>query len=115
MFNSHLWRDVVRGAAEGARGHAFVHVLLAHAEIRDLDVALGVQHYVVQLQIPTVETCLFCFLNVLRRERGKTFPSLLCSTRVLHQEIISSLKSPSFVLFALQSECLFMFEILIHQ
>lgn len=61
MFNSHLWCDVVRGAAEGACGHAFVHVLLAHAEIRDLDVALGVQHYVVQLQIPTVETC-FCFV-----------------------------------------------------
>lgn len=56
MFNSHLWRDVVRGAAEGACGHAFIHVLLAHAEIRDLDVALRVQHYVVQLQIPTVET-----------------------------------------------------------
>lgn len=67
MFSSHLWRDVVRGAAEGARGHAFVHVLLAHAEIRDLDVALGVQHYVVQLQIPTVETCLFCFFKLVCR------------------------------------------------
>lgn len=49
---SHLWRDVVGGPTEGARGHAFVHVLLTHAEVSDLDVALRVQHHVVQLQVP---------------------------------------------------------------
>ena len=53
---SHLRCDVVRGAAEGACGHAIIHVLLTHAEVSDFDVALGVQHDVVELQIPAAET-----------------------------------------------------------
>ncbi len=44
---SHLWCNVVWGAAEGACGHAFVHVLFTHAKVSDLDVALGVQHHIV--------------------------------------------------------------------
>lgn len=51
----YLWCDVVWGAAEGACAHAFIHVLLTHAEVSDLDVALGVQHHVVELQIPAAE------------------------------------------------------------
>lgn len=54
-FYSHLRCDVVRGAAEGARAHAFIHVLLTHAKVGNLDVALGVQHHVVELQIPAAE------------------------------------------------------------
>ena len=45
------WRDVVRGAAEGL-GELGVDVLLAHAEVGELDVALPGQHHVVQLQVP---------------------------------------------------------------
>ena len=44
-------RDVVRGAAEGLR-ELGVDVLLAHAEVGELDVALPGQHHVVQLQVP---------------------------------------------------------------
>lgn len=47
----HLGGDVVRGAAEGLGGDAVPHVLLAHAEVGDLHVALGVQHHVVELQV----------------------------------------------------------------
>ena len=43
-------RDVVRGAAEGLR-ELGVDVLLAHAEVGELDVALPGQHHVVQLQV----------------------------------------------------------------
>lgn len=55
LWHSHLWCNVVRGSAEGARVHAFVHVLLAHAEVGDLDVSLRVQHHVVQLQVSANE------------------------------------------------------------
>lgn len=51
----HLWCDVVRSAAKGACGHALIHVLLTHAKVRYLDVALRVQHHVVELQIPAAE------------------------------------------------------------
>lgn len=53
--HSHLRCDVVWGATEGACGPAFVHVLLAHAKVSDLDVALGVQHHVVELQVPAAQ------------------------------------------------------------
>ena len=46
-----LGRDVVGRAAEGARGLVAEDALLAHAEVGDLDVALRVQHHVVQLEI----------------------------------------------------------------
>lgn len=50
-FLSHLRGNVIRRPAEGACGHSLIHVLLTHAEVSNLDVALGVQHHVVQLQI----------------------------------------------------------------
>lgn len=43
--------DVVRGAAEGLGGHPVPHVLLAHAKVGDLHVALRVQHHVVEFQV----------------------------------------------------------------
>lgn len=55
---SHLGRNVVWGAAEGACGHSFVHVFLAHAKVCYLDVALVVQHHIVELQIPAAEALL---------------------------------------------------------
>lgn len=59
--HSYLWCDVVRGAAEGACGYAFIHVLLTHAKVGDLDVALRVQHHVVKLQIPVTSICTHTF------------------------------------------------------
>lgn len=53
---SHLRCDVVWGAAEGACAHAFIHVLLTHAKVSNFDVALRVQHHVVELQIPVADT-----------------------------------------------------------
>lgn len=49
---AHLRGDVIRGSTEGPRHDPFVDVLLAHAEVCDLYVALRVEHDVVQLQIP---------------------------------------------------------------
>lgn len=49
---AHLWGDVVRSAAEGAGLFVPQHVLLAHAEVSNLDVAIPVQHHVVQLEVP---------------------------------------------------------------
>lgn len=49
---SHLRGDVVRGPAEGACGHVFIHVLLAHPEVGNLDVAFRIEHDIVQLQVP---------------------------------------------------------------
>lgn len=63
--HSHLRCDVVRSAAEGARGHAFIHVLLTHAEVSNFDVALWVQHHVIELQIPAAETSLWAFMTTL--------------------------------------------------
>lgn len=40
--HSYLWCDVVWGATEGASGHAFIHVLLTHTKVSNLDVALRV-------------------------------------------------------------------------
>lgn len=51
-FPTHLGGDVVRRAAESARGVAPEHPLPAHPEVCDLDVALAVQQHVIQLQIP---------------------------------------------------------------
>lgn len=48
----YLRSDVVRGSTEGLGGDAIQHVFFAHAEIGDLDVALAVQHHVIQLQVP---------------------------------------------------------------
>ena len=49
---AHLGRYVVGGTAEGACGDVLGHVLLTHAKVGNLDVSLGVQHHVVQLQVP---------------------------------------------------------------
>lgn len=43
--------DVVGRPAEGRRPGVTLHVLLAHAEVCNLDVALRVKQHVVQLQI----------------------------------------------------------------
>lgn len=48
---SHLRGDVVWRSTEGACRHALKHVFLTHAKVCDLDVAFGVQHYIIQLQI----------------------------------------------------------------
>ena len=50
--HTHLGGDVVRGPAEGGGPSVLHHVLLAHPKVSDLDVSLGVQQYVVQLQVP---------------------------------------------------------------
>ncbi len=47
----HLRGDVIRRSTEGACRHALIHVFLTHAEVCNLDVALGVQHHIIQLQI----------------------------------------------------------------
>ena len=47
-----LGGDVVGGAAERGGGVARPDALLAHAVVRQLDVALVVQEHVVQLQVP---------------------------------------------------------------
>ena len=49
--NSHLWRDVVRRPAEGLRRGVTRNLLLAHAKVRDLDVAVLVEEDVVQLEV----------------------------------------------------------------
>ena len=70
VSSPHLWGDVVRGTTEGARGQAFIHVLLTHAKVCYLDVAFGVQHHVVQLKIPMVQQkCKFVF-KCLRERKG---------------------------------------------
>ena len=48
----HLGGDVVGGPAEGGGPGVLGHVLLAHPKVGDLDVSLGVQQHVVQLQVP---------------------------------------------------------------
>lgn len=50
-MSTHLRGDVVRCSTKGLCGHAVKHVLLAHAKVCDLYVALSVQHDVVQLQV----------------------------------------------------------------
>jgi len=47
----YLGSDVVRRSAERPRRSVADDALLAHAEVGDLDVSLGVQHHVVQLEI----------------------------------------------------------------
>lgn len=49
---AYLGSDVIRGSTEGLGGDAVQHVFFTHAKIRDLNVALAVQHHVIQLQIP---------------------------------------------------------------
>lgn len=49
---AYLGSDVVRGSTEGLGGDAVQHVFFTHAEIRDFNVALAVQHHVIQLQVP---------------------------------------------------------------
>ena len=49
---SHLRGDVVWSAAECLGGHAIPDVLLTHAEVSDFDVSFGIQHDVVQFQVP---------------------------------------------------------------
>lgn len=48
----YLWGYVVWGPAEGAGGGPWKDVLLTHAKVSDFNVALGIQHDVVQLQVP---------------------------------------------------------------
>lgn len=48
----YLGSYVVRRSAEGLGGDAIQHIFFTHAEIRNLDVALTVQHDIIQLQIP---------------------------------------------------------------
>ena len=45
-------REKLGGAAECARPVAVAHAPLAEAEVGDLDVALGVEQEIVELQIP---------------------------------------------------------------
>ena len=47
----HLWSNVVWSAAECFGGVIGFHVGLAHAEVGDLDVAVLVEHDVVQLEV----------------------------------------------------------------
>lgn len=49
---AYLRSDVVRGSTEGLGGDAVQHIFFTHAEVRDLNVALAVQHHVIQLQVP---------------------------------------------------------------
>ena len=48
---SHLWCNIVRSATEGAGLVAATNTLLTEAKVCDLDVAVGIQHHVVQLQV----------------------------------------------------------------
>lgn len=48
LLKSDLWGDVVWGPAEGSSGHAFKYALFAHAEVRQLTVAIFVQENIVQ-------------------------------------------------------------------
>lgn len=48
----HLRGDVVRGAAEGAGPVLSKYILFAHPKVGYLDVAIPVQHHVVQLEVP---------------------------------------------------------------
>ncbi len=47
--SAYLRGDVVRGAAEGARGVALEHALPAHPEVSYLYVALAVKQHIIQL------------------------------------------------------------------
>lgn len=47
----HLGGDVVGRPTEGRRPGVALHVLLAHAEVGNLDMALRVKQHVVQLQV----------------------------------------------------------------
>lgn len=51
----HLGGDVVGRPAEGRRPGVALHVLLAHAEVCNLDVAVRVQQHVVQFQVSAGE------------------------------------------------------------
>ena len=51
-----LWRDVVRSPAEGLGHGSIADVLLAHSKIRNLDMAVLVQHDVVQLEVSVDHT-----------------------------------------------------------
>lgn len=52
MLSPYLGSYVIRRSAEGLGGDAIQHIFFTHAKIRNLDVALAVQHHVIQLQIP---------------------------------------------------------------
>ena len=85
VCSPHLWGDVVRGTTEGARGQAFIHVFLTHAKVCYLDVAFGVQHHVVQLQIPMVQQkdllCMLVFMCLRERngsERRRVWRCSVC-------------------------------------
>lgn len=47
----YLRGDVVRCSTEGLGGDAVKHIFFTHAKVCDLNVALTVQHDVVQLQV----------------------------------------------------------------
>ena len=51
-----LWSDVVRGPTERLGHGPVTDVLLAHPEVRDLDVTVLVQHDVVQLEVSVDHT-----------------------------------------------------------
>ena len=51
LASAHLRGDVVWGATEGLGCHPIPDVLLTHAKISDLDVALGIQHHIVKFQV----------------------------------------------------------------
>lgn len=51
-MGSYLRGDVIWGPAEGPGRDAVHHVFLAHPEVSNLDVPLGVQHDIIQLQVP---------------------------------------------------------------
>lgn len=48
--------DVVRGATEGAGPVLSKYILFAHPKISYLDVAISVQHHIVQLEVPVNDT-----------------------------------------------------------
>ena len=53
---NYLRSDVVRGPAECLGHGPITDILLAHPEIRNLDVTVLIQHYVVQLEVSVDHT-----------------------------------------------------------
>ena len=51
-----LWSDVVRSPTECLGHGPIADILLAHPEVRNLDVTVLVQHYVVQLEVSVDHT-----------------------------------------------------------
>ena len=84
---SYLRGDVIWGPAEGPGRDPIHHVLLTHPKIGNLDVALRIQHDVIQLQVPArkqVASVSFPLHQAVRSAASDTEASLggccLCGT-----------------------------------